>query len=68
MSNYSEKFEKMRVAGKLAAKTLDMLTDNIKEGISTNYVDNLGMSLFVITEDTRLHYTIVVLKNLYAHL
>ena len=25
----------MRVAGKLAAKTLDMLTDNIKEGVST---------------------------------
>ena len=42
MSNYSEKFEKMRIAGKLAAKTLDMLTDNIKEGISTAYIDKLG--------------------------
>ena len=30
MSDYKEKFEKMRVAGKLAAQTLDMLTDNIK--------------------------------------
>ena len=42
MSNYSEKFEKMRVAGKLAAQTLDMLTDYIKPNISTNYVDKLG--------------------------
>ena len=29
MSDYKEKFEKMRVAGKLAAQTLDMLTDNM---------------------------------------
>ena len=29
MNDYSEKFEKMRVAGKLAAQTLDMLTENI---------------------------------------
>ena len=42
MSNYFEKFEKMRIAGKLAARTLDMLTDNIKEGVSTDYIDKLG--------------------------
>ena len=42
MGDYSEKFEKMRIAGKLAAQTLDMLTDNIKEGISTAYIDKLG--------------------------
>tara|TARA_Y100000817_G_scaffold204259_1_gene160052 strand:- start:482 stop:1255 length:774 start_codon:yes stop_codon:yes gene_type:complete len=42
MINYSEKFEKMRIAGKLAAKTLDMLTENIKEGISTDHIDKLG--------------------------
>ena len=42
MSDYSGKFEKMRIAGNLAAKTLDMLTDNIKEGISTDYIDKLG--------------------------
>lgn len=42
MSEYSEKFEKMRIAGKLAAQTLDMLTGYIKEGISTNYIDKLG--------------------------
>ena len=41
MTNYLEKFEKMRIAGKLAAKTLDMLTENIKEGIKTDYIDKL---------------------------
>ena len=30
MNNYSEKFEKMRVAGKLAAECLDMITEYIK--------------------------------------
>ena len=42
MNNYSEKFEKMKTAGNLAARTLDMLTDNIKVGISTSYIDKLG--------------------------
>ena len=39
---YLEKFEKMRIAGRLAANTLDMLTENIKEGISTDFIDKLG--------------------------
>ena len=42
MNNFSEKFEKMRVAGKLAAQTLDMLTEYVKPGISTDYIDKLG--------------------------
>jgi len=42
MINYSEKFEKMRIAGSLAAKTLDMLTDYIKAGITTDNIDKLG--------------------------
>ena len=42
MSDYKEKFEKMKVAGNLAARTLDMLTDNIKEGVSTDHIDKLG--------------------------
>jgi len=42
MNNYSEKFEKMRIAGNLAASTLDMLTEQIKVGISTNHIDKLG--------------------------
>ena len=42
MNNYSEKFEKMRIAGNLAARTLDMLTGHIKAGISTDYIDKLG--------------------------
>ena len=42
MNSYNEKFEKMRIAGRLAAKTLDMLTDNIKPGVTTEYIDKLG--------------------------
>ena len=42
MNSYSEKFQKMRIAGKLAAQTLDMLAENIKEGISTDQIDKLG--------------------------
>ena len=41
MNNYSEKFEKMRIAGKLAANTLDMITEYIKPGISTEKIDSL---------------------------
>ena len=41
-NNYLEKFEKMRVAGKLASQTLDMLTDFIKPGISTHEIDKIG--------------------------
>ena len=42
MNDYKEKFEKMKLAGGLASKTLDMLTNEIKEGISTNKIDKLG--------------------------
>ena len=41
MNNYSDKFEKMRVAGKLAAECLDMITEYIKPGITTNKIDKL---------------------------
>ena len=41
MNNYSEKFKKMRVAGKLAAQCLDMITDHIKPGITTDKIDKL---------------------------
>ena len=41
MSNYLEKFEKMRIAGSLASKTLDMITDYVKEGTATNRIDKL---------------------------
>ena len=42
MNNYKDKFEKMKIAGNLAARTLDMLTENIKEGVSTDFIDKLG--------------------------
>ena len=37
MDNYQEKFQKMKIAGNLAAKTLDMLTTEIKQGINRIY-------------------------------
>ena len=46
MTDYVEKFEKMRVAGKLAARTLDMLTENIKPGITTDFIDKFKIHLF----------------------
>jgi len=42
MNNYSEKFEKMRSAGKLASQTLDMLAEYVKPGISTDKIDELS--------------------------
>ena len=42
MNNYSEKFEKMRIAGKLASQTLDMLTGFIKPGITTKKIDEIS--------------------------
>jgi len=42
MNDYTEKFEKMRAAGLIASKTLDMLTDYIKPGVTTNDLDKLG--------------------------
>ena len=62
MTDYSEKFEKMRIAGKLASQTLDMLTENIKSGISTATLINLDMNLFVIMVDILLLCFIEVLK------
>ena len=41
MNNYSEKFEKMRIAGKLAAKTLDEVTPFVKPGVKTNFLDKI---------------------------
>ena len=41
MNNYSEKFEKMRKAGSLASSTLDMITNYIQPGLSTNKIDEL---------------------------
>ncbi len=40
-NNYLEKFEKMRVAGKLAAQTLDEVTPFIKPGVKTNEIDKI---------------------------
>ena len=39
--NDLEKFQKMRLAGNLASKTLDMITDYIKPGITTEKIDQI---------------------------
>ena len=44
----SELFEKMRIAGKLAAKTLDELTWFVKPGVTTNFLDKLSYGLIEI--------------------
>ena len=36
---YKELFSKMKIAGNLAARTLDMITDFIKPGVSTDFLD-----------------------------
>ena len=42
MSNYTEKFEKMKITRKLDSQNIDKLKENIKEGVSTAYIDKLG--------------------------
>ena len=41
-NNDLEKFDKMKTAGNLAARTLDLITEYIKPGITTNDIDKLG--------------------------
>ena len=69
MGNYSEKFDKMRIAGKLAAQTLDMLTENIKEGITTAYIDKLGYEFIRDNGgySAPLYYRAVSYTHLRAH-
>ena len=40
-NNYSEKFEKMRLAGKIASQTLDMITNYVNPGVMTDKIDQL---------------------------
>ncbi|MAJ23703.1 MAG: type I methionyl aminopeptidase [Candidatus Pelagibacter sp. TMED64] len=41
MKDYSNYFKKMKIAGKLAAKTLDIITPYIKPGVSTETLDKI---------------------------
>jgi len=40
-NNYVEFFEQMKVAGSLAAETLDEITSHVKPGIKTDEIDNI---------------------------
>ena len=50
--NYKESFEKIKIAGSLAANTLDEITSYIKPGISTNEIRDeykvIGQPLTII--------------------
>ena len=63
-----KKNEKMRVAGNLAARTLDMLTENIKEGVSTEYIDKLGYEFIRDNGGYSAPLYYRGFTNLYAHL
>ena len=39
--NYKESFAKIKIAGSLAAQTLDEVTDYIKTGVTTNKIDKI---------------------------
>ena len=40
-TDYKESFEHMRIAGVLAAKTLDEITPHVKPGIATDKLDKI---------------------------
>ena len=44
-NSYSEKFEKMKAAGKLAAQSLDMITEYVVPGTPTKKLINFVMNL-----------------------
>mgnify|MGYP001211130625 CR=1 FL=1 len=41
INNYKEAFEQMRLAGSLAAQTLDEITNHVKPGVSTKKLDKI---------------------------
>ena len=49
-----EDFKKMRIAGKLAAETLDFITDYVKPGVTTNELnDSLSVTNRVFGRSSR---------------
>ena len=48
-----EEIKKMRIAGKLAAEVLEMITPHVLPGISTEKLDQLCLSLIHISGPTR---------------
>jgi|TARA_B100001094_G_scaffold250936_1_gene248615 methionyl aminopeptidase len=49
MIKTEKEIEKMRIAGKLAAKTLEMIEDHVEEGISTGALDDICHD-FIVNE------------------
>ena len=40
-NNYKDSFEQIKIAGGLAAETLDEITSYVKPGVKTDKIDNL---------------------------
>ena len=45
IDNYKESFEQIKIAGELAADTLDEVTTYVKPGITTEKLDKIGIEL-----------------------
>ena len=65
-NNYSEKFEKMRVAGKLASKTLDMITELLNQIFLQIKLINYGYEFIRDNGGHSAPLFIVDLQNLYV--
>ena len=63
ITNYFELFEKMRTAGKLAAKTLDQVTSFVKPGVNTNFLDKLcNLGAYIQYKPIIAHIKVIVTK------
>ena len=47
-TDYKESFEQIRIAGVLAAKTLDEITSFVKPGITTDELDKICYEYYLI--------------------
>ena len=47
-SNYKESFEHIRIAGTLAANTLDEITSYVVPGVTTSKIDKICLSILSV--------------------
>ena len=48
VNNYKESFEQMRIAGSLAADTLDEITSYVKPGVTTDKLNKICYVVYVV--------------------
>ena len=46
ISDYKESFEQAKIAGSLAADTLDEITSYVKPGVTTNKLDKILLRIY----------------------